>query len=236
MDPGPRARPCGPGKRLNVPGGAPVKHFINEELGAANVLKVGVDPDIVREFLPLCADASERADFSTVRPSWNSDVRWISPNSAAGFAIFQLAFDRLGIAAHVEPYVDIEKAVRLYSGFLVVRSNCTEPYFHTDWAKTNNEAFTLITPVTDNATGFGMLYKTLTSKIAEYDYKVGEALILGDHFIHSTRPGASDQPVVLLSFTFGTDKMEHWHKIIQTAGYQSKLIRQPDGAFFDLKS
>jgi len=212
-----------------------MKHFINEEMGAANVLKVAVDPDIVREFLPLSADLSRRPDFYSAHPPWNSDVRWISPRTEAGFAIFQLAFDRLGIAAHVEPFVDIEKAVRLYSGFLVVRSNCTEPDFHTDWVHANNEAFTLITPVTSNAAGFGMLYKKLTGTIAEYDYRIGEALILGDHFIHSTKPGVSDEPVVLLSFTFGTDKMEHWDKILQTAGYQSKLIRQPDGAFLELK-
>jgi hypothetical protein len=76
-----------------------------------------------------------------------------------------------------------------------------------------------------------MLYKKLNGTIAEYDYTIGEALIFGDHFIHSTKPGASDEPVVLLSFTFGTDKMEHWDKILHTAGYQSNLIRQPDGEF-----
>jgi hypothetical protein len=211
-----------------------VKHFINEELGAANVLRVRVDPAIVREFLPLAMEASDRADFSTVRPQWSSDVRWISPNSPASFTIFQSAFDRLGVAAHVGPYLDLEQEVRLYAGFLVVRSNCSEPTFHVDWVKTNDEAFTLITPVTDNAAEFGLLYKKLTGAIAEYDYTVGEALILGDHFTHSTKPGASDAPVVLLSFAFGTDKMEHWDKIVQTVGYQTRLIRQPDGEFVEL--
>ena len=211
-----------------------MKHFINEGLGAANVLKVAVDPHIVREFLPLSGDALEAAGLSTILPPWKSDVRWISANSPASFAIFQSAFDRLGIAAHVEPFVDVEQEVRLYAGFLVVRSNCTEPTFHVDWDKTNNEAFTMITPVTDNAKDFGILYKKLTGTTAEYDYKVGEALIFGDHFIHSTKPGASDEPVVLLSFTFGTDKMEHWDKILHTAGYQSNLIRQPDGEFIEL--
>jgi hypothetical protein len=32
-------------------------------------------------------------------------------------------------------------------------------------------------------------------------------LIFGDGFLHATKPGQSDEPVVLLSFTFGTDKM-----------------------------
>ena len=90
------------------------------------------------------------------------------------------------------------------------------------------------TPITGNAPGFGLLYKKLTGTIAEYDYKVGEAMIIGDHFIHSTKPGSSDNPTFLLSFTFGTDKMVHWDKILKTAGYQSKLIRQPNGEFMKL--
>jgi hypothetical protein len=211
-----------------------VKHFINDEMGAANVLKVAVDPDIVGEFLSLFADAAGRADFCTVRPRWDSDVRWISPSSPESFAIFQSAFDRLGIAEHVASYLDLDKEVRLYAGFFVVRSNCSKPTFHVDWDKTNNEAFTLITPISDNSQGFGMLYKKLTGTIADYDYKVGEALILGDHFIHSTKPGASDEPVVLLSFAFGTDKMVHWDKIVQTIGYQTRMLRKPDGAFLEL--
>jgi hypothetical protein len=211
-----------------------MKHFLNPDLGAANVLTVDVDPGIVREFLPLSRGLLEEAEFCTIHPPWNSDVRWISPSTAATFEIFQSAFDRLGIASHVRPYVDVEKEVRLYSGFLVVRSHCTEPSFHQDWDNANNEAFTLITPVTGNAAGFGMLYKKITGTTAEYEYKLGEAIILGDHFIHSTKPGSSEEPVVLLSFTFGTDKMVHWDKILRTAGYQSKLIRQPDGEFLIL--
>ena len=164
----------------------------------------------------------------------NCWLRWISPRTVTKFEIFQAAFERLGVGRHVEPYLDLDKGVRLYSGFLVVRSQCTEPSFHQDWDYTNNEAFTLITPVTDNAAGFGMLYKKGTGRTAEYEYRLGEAIVLGDHFIHSTKPGSSKEPVALLSFTFGTDKMVHWDKILRTAGYQSKLIRQPDGEFLTI--
>lgn len=211
-----------------------MKHFLNAEMGAPNVLTLDVDQTIVREFLPLCGGAFDEADYCTIHPPWSSDVRWISPRTEAAFERFQSAFDRLGIASHVRPYLDLDKEVRLYSGFLVVRSHCTEPSFHRDWDGANNEAFTMITPITDNATGFGMLYKKATGTTAEYDYRIGEAIILGDHFIHSTRPGSSEEPVVLLSFTFGTDKMAHWAKILRTAGHQSRLIRQPDGEFLVL--
>ena len=211
-----------------------MRHFLNHELLAPNVTTVAVDHAIVEEFAPLAAQDLPPMDFCVTRPPWHSDMRWISPNTAEGYGRFESAFWRLGIAPHVEPYLDLEREVRLYAGFLVVRSSCEEADFHLDWEQTNNEAFTLITPVSSNAAGFGLLYRKLDGEIGEYEYKPGEAIILGDHFAHSTKPGRSEEPVVLLSFTFGTDKMDHWDKIFRTAGYQSKLVRRPDGQFVTL--
>lgn len=208
-----------------------MKHWINSALAAPNAMTVAVDPAIVGEFLPLVAGPRDDADYFSTHPPWNSDVQWISPRRIAVFEQFQSAFDRLGIAEHVREYLDLEQAVRLYSGFLVVRSACSAADFHLDWETTNNEAFTLLTPITANAAGFGLLYRTVKGGIGEYDYKPGEALILGDHFSHSTKPGSSPEPVALLSFTFGTDKMEHWPKIEPTAGYQGSLLRRPDGEY-----
>jgi hypothetical protein len=89
----------------------------------------------------------------------------------------------------------------------------------------------LLTPITDNSAGFGLLYKSLDGTVHEYDYKVGEAVIMGDGFIHSTRPGKSAEPVVLLSFAFGTDKMVHWKKIAHTVAKQGRMVRLPNGEF-----
>ena len=208
-----------------------MKHFLNNELIAPNVLTAAIDQEIAEEFLPLAQSATVDPSFADVRPPWSSDIRWISAAVPEAFERFEDAFKRIGIAALVEPYLDIEREVRLYAGFLVLRSFCEKPNFHFDWDRTNNEAFTLITPVSKNAKGFGLLYRKLNGSIGEYDYKMGEALVFGDQFIHSTKPGRSSEPVVLLSFTFGTDKMEHWGKISCTAGYQSRLVRQPNGNF-----
>jgi hypothetical protein len=60
---------------------------------------------------------------------------------------------------------------------------------------------------------------------------VGEAVIFGDKFLHSTKPAQSERPVILLSFTFGTDKMKHWPKIWESIGTQSNLVRLPNGTF-----
>lgn len=211
-----------------------MRHFLNESLLAPNVMTVPVDYGTVQELAPLASPSLPKAEYCIARPPWRSDVRWVSPRSVDGYRRFESVFSRLGVARHVADYLDLDKEVRLYAGFLVVRSECEEADFHVDWKRTNNEAFTLITPVSDNAAGFGLVYRKLNGDIGEYDYRPGEAIILGDHFAHSTKPGRSDEPVVLLSFTFGTDKMEHWEKIYRTAGYQSALVRLPNGEFLTL--
>ena len=149
-----------------------------------------------------------------MRPPWESDIQWISASSPEAFERFENAFMKLGVAAHVAPYLDLDREVRLYAGFLVTRRSCSKPNFHLDWERTNNEAFTLITPVSAYSTGFStLLHPKLNGEIGEYYYIPGEAIIFGDHFSHSTKPGETDEPVALLSFTFGTDKMVHWDKI-----------------------
>jgi hypothetical protein len=197
-------------------------------------MTVPVDFGTIQELAPLASLSLPKTEYCIARPPWRSDVRWVSPRSIDGYRRFESVFSRLAVARHVADYLDLDKEVRLYAGFLVIRSECEEADFHVDWERTNNEAFTLITPVSDNATGFGLVYRKLNGDIGEYDYRPGEAIILGDHFAHSTKPGRSDEPVVLLSFTFGTDKMEHWERIHRTAGYQSALVRLPNGEFLTL--
>jgi hypothetical protein len=168
--------------------------------------------------------------YCSLNPKWNSDIRWISATSRAGFDQFQSAFDRLDLAAHVRDYLDIDREVRLYAGFLHTRSECTGENFHVDWMLTNNEAFTMLAPIA-GAEGQCLLYKKLTGEVARYDYKQGEAIIFGVHFEHSTPVGSWTPPFPLLVFNFGTDKMAHWDKVKKTTATQCQLIRRPDGEF-----
>lgn len=196
---------------------------------ALNVMTFPVACAVVDEFSSL----PEAGKFSRISPSkdWNSDIQWISAADETTFELFQSAFDRMGIATTAEPYLDIQTAVRLYAGFLVVRSRCTEAHFHVDWSDTNNEAFTFMTPVRGNPSNFGLLYKRLDDAVGEYRYTIGEGIAFGDKFQHSTQPGESEEPVVLLCFVYGSDKMEHWSKINRTVGTQVTHLRQPDGRF-----
>jgi hypothetical protein len=204
---------------------------MNFEMGALNVTTMPVDRDIVSRFARLAEPAPAAHGFSVLRPKWNSDIQWISASTPETFAQFQSAFDELGVAARVAPHLDLDIAPRLYAGFVLVRTKCTDTDFHFDWIDTGNAAFTLITPMDDRIRGFGLLYEKVTGAIGEYDYSPGEAVIFGEKFLHSTKPGQSDAPVAMLCFQFGTDKMDNWDKILATAGYQSLLIQQPDGAF-----
>ena len=212
-----------------------MKHFMNFEMGAPNVMTIPVDTEVVRRFQPLASSQLAPDEYAIVSPPWHSDIKWISPNCAATFATFEAAFDRLGIAAHVARYLDLEERPRLYNGFLLVRTTCSDTNFHVDWADAGNEAFTFIAPLDDRARGFGLVYEKVNGTIGEYDYRPGEGILFGDKFVHSTKPGHSDQPVALLCFQFGTDKMKYWNKIMETAGYQSLYIQQPDGRFARLK-
>lgn len=206
-----------------------MKHFLDAELKALNAKTIPVDASIVAEFahpdrLP--------GRFVTVTGgrTWNSDVQWITSEDEEAFGTFESAFERLGIAAHFAPYLDIEREVRLFTGTVIIRSRCTEPYFHADWTKLNNEAFTFMTPITANAENFGLLYKTVKGDVGDYAYRPGEAIVFGDNFVHSTKPGQSDEPVMLLNFEFGTDRMEHWDAI-KAHRPATPLMRCPDGTF-----
>jgi hypothetical protein len=205
-----------------------MSHFLNREMLAPNVMTVSVDPRIVAEFAAI--DAADPG-FAAVSPNWQSDMVWVSAANEETFGVFQCAFDRLALAAHAKPYLDLDRAARLYAGFLVVRSRCAKPDFHVDWVKTGNQAFTAMTPVSGAVPGFGLLYEKLTGDIGDYDYRTGEAIMFGDNFRHSTKPGSSIAPVVLLCFEFGTDKMEYWERISRTVGHQTGLLKRPDGEF-----
>jgi hypothetical protein len=206
-----------------------MKQFVNAELSAPNAKTIPLDSAIIAEFTDPHTLPGKLISVAPDRDRWNSDIEWISPDDETGFAFFESAFERLGIPGHAAPYLDIDREVRLYIGFLVARSRCAKPYFHTDWKQLNNEAFTVLTPVSANAEKFGLLYGKLNGQIGDYDYRRGEGILFGDDFVHSTKPGRSDEPVVLLCFQFGSDKMEYWPAILPQLETQATQVKRPDG-------
>lgn len=102
--------------------------------------------------------------------------------------------------------------------------------WHKDFCDGAN-AYTLITPLfeLDHAHG-NLMYKDILSNIKNYKYKMNEAVVFGDGFEHVTELYAkTDKLRVMLSFTFGTDKIECWDTLKETIGEQSNYMILPCG-------
>ena len=196
-------------------------------LNFADAMLVPVDPGPVAELVARLDLGG--GGIGEIRPKWNSDLVWLSAANAQQFDLFEQAFEALGVADHVRDRLDLAERPHLYSGFLLRRSRCELPDFHTDWRQCDGQAFTFITAVSDARDGFGLLYRDADGRIASYDYRPDQGIMFGDDFSHSTRPGVSEQPVTLLCFEFGSDKMRYWKQIYSCIAGQSVLVKRPDG-------
>ena len=204
------------------------QQFINNILKAPNVLTIRFDFDLIKHLI----EEINKDDLHTYSPSWNSDIKWISNNSFRSYGVFNECFNKLQLARIFQQFVEHEKKIILYSGFFVSRSTCSEFTFHHDWIKkSQNNAFTLITPLIHPKDGINLIYKDVDGKASKYKYEFGKGLVFGSHFLHSTEVGSSTSPSILLSMTFGTDKMNLWEPISKTALYQGNLVRLPNGNF-----
>ena len=219
------------------------KEFINPHFLAPNVLEIDVAPDIAESLLPLVeALRAVKLNSGPVEigghqfdvscpDGWNSDIRWISQGDLAAYGFFEDLFERSWIIDQTAQYIDHDKRLRFYSGFFVTRSFCHEPLLHHDWVDARNDAFNVMIPISDNCADMGVVYRDLRGQLREYQYRPGKALLIGDRFFHSTAAGRTEQPTVLLSFCFGTDRMDRWDALAQTAARQGRYYRRPDGEF-----
>ena len=126
---------------------------------------------------------------------------------------------------------------------------CERPNFHVDYVAACG--CNALTPITledfDETEAFQLLYNEASEAMEaaeateaagatttrRYVYRRGKALVFGSGFRHSTEPGRSrdpSRPHAYLSFTFGTDRPEHWPMISQTIDSQSRVLARPDGA------
>ncbi|MEZ0368098.1 MAG: hypothetical protein ACAI44_03315 [Candidatus Sericytochromatia bacterium] len=155
---------------------------------------------------------------------------WLSNNTARTFALFRRFFDRLGITADLRQLVDFRRQIVMYSGFFVIGNRAEEEMWHFDYRPGAN-AYTLITPLFALASGHGqLLYKDRDGQSRSYHYRLGEAIVFGEGFLHSTEPYQPvAEPRVLVSMTFGTDKWDYWEILSQNIQEQSNYFIQPCG-------
>lgn len=155
---------------------------------------------------------------------------WISANTSKTYQIYKKFFDALDIEEDIKSLVDYDKKIVMYAGFLVIGNRATEHAWHVDYDIFAN-GYTLLTPLYELDQSHGnLLYKTNDAKIEIYPYKLREAIIFGHSFIHSTELyNRTNQMRILISITFGTDKLKYWNSLKKTIESQSKYLVLPCG-------
>ena len=155
---------------------------------------------------------------------------WISNNNNHTYKLFKSFMDELDIMDEIKTLVDYDKQIQVYCGFFVVGKGMDRETWHKDYRDGAN-AYTLITPLFELGRSHGnLMYKDEASNIKIYEYKMNEAIIFGDGFEHATQPYAkTDELRVMLSLTFGTDKIEYWDTLKETIGDQSNYMILPCG-------
>lgn len=220
---------------------------VNPQLRAHNVHEVSVDPamiDAARTFYQqhIAARLAEHGGFASSnglafyvkRPEgWSSDIGWYSADNEKAYRHFETEFFRtLPLADPFHRLVDIDRGLRMYCPFFVVRSRCDRTRFHRDYGwNMGTNAYTLMTPLEDMASvpDGHLAYLDTWGRRRIYRYRKGTAVILGAGFTHGTQPVASGPPRAFLCFTFGSDKDQYWPVVKKTIGHQSRMICRPDG-------
>lgn len=143
---------------------------------------------------------------------------WICNNNQKTYEIFKRFFDNLKIQDEIMELVDFDENIIMYSGFFVVSNHSDTSLWHYDYYP-NSNAYTLITPLfKPEKTHGGLQYESLNNQVKIYKYKMQEAIIFGEGFMHSTEPyDYSDKFRIMVSITFGTDKVKYWKFIKKTA-------------------
>ncbi len=226
---------------LHVPG---QPRFLNAALMAPNVFECDMPDAIIDELAPLAIETrrmeekgarytlSNGVRLYNERPSgWSSDICWLSHADEPAYDWFEDVFHRSGVGPMIAPFVPHDREIRLYAGFFVTRSSCSALNMHCDWLTQDNQAFTLMAPLTANTGGLGLTYESVRNERPTLTYRLGKGIVFGTDFRHSTAIGELDERAVFLCFTFGTDRMEHWPQIARTAAMQCDFLRQPDGTF-----
>jgi len=155
---------------------------------------------------------------------------WLSCNAPDVYGIYRRFFDGLQIETPLKELVDHASSIVMYCGFFVIGDRAPGHLWHTDYFPGAN-AYTLITPLSDLERDHGnLLYKDRIDQVATYRYRLGEAIVLGEQFLHTTEPyNPCERARILVSMTFGTDKLEHWEALKRTVGVQSNYLMLPCG-------
>ncbi len=154
---------------------------------------------------------------------------WLSANQASSFEIYHRLYENLELSRHFKPLLDIKQDLQLYCGFLVIGNQSAQTLWHQDY-RPEAPAYTLLTPLFDLDPGHGHLLYRDGERERVYPYQLGEACFLGGGVAHSTQPYAASAHLrVLVSLTFGSDRLSAWPLIKQNIQNQSRYYYLPCG-------
>jgi hypothetical protein len=155
---------------------------------------------------------------------------WLSADAPETYQIYERFLRGLDFDSDAKRLVDFDQRLIMYAGFLVVSDRAPRSSWHADYFAGAN-GLTLITPLFELDRGHGnLLYRLRGDEVATYRYQLGEALIFGEEFYHCTEPyNSTDRLRVLVSISFGTDKIDHWKVLRETIAGQSRFLILPCG-------
>lgn len=160
----------------------------------------------------------------------SNPLLWFSSNNEDTYQIYKRFLNTLNIEDDIRELVDYNDKIIMYCGFLVIGNQAPNETWHVDYHPGAN-AYTLITPLFELDQNHGnILYRNTQNQIERHSYEVGEALVFGDNFTHTTEKyNRTNKLRIMVSMTFGTDKIEHWDILSTTIETQSLYLMLPCG-------
>jgi len=162
--------------------------------------------------------------------AYGNELAWISNDNAKTYRMFRSCFGALGLAEAMKPLIPHDEKLVMYCGFFIVSHAISRPIWHVDYGP-NANGYTLLAPLFPLEPEHGrLLYRQPGGDPRRYEYEVGKGIVIGDGFLHTTEPYARvETPRVLLSMTFGSDRVADWAALEPTVGRQSNFVVLPCG-------
>lgn len=212
-----------------------------------NAFQFGFDPALLDRLTSIYENVvAPTLDFARLRNGGDHDalhggglrfhvaqyadlLAWVSADDVATYREFHQLFEHLELADAVKPLVDWRKRIVMYNGFYVISDGVKAPAWHVDYCH-GSHAYTLLTPLYELDADHGQLWYRSRGETIRYAYRQGVGVLVGERFMHSTEPFAAlSRPRVLVSLTFGTDRMRYWPALQPSVGSQSTFVVMPCG-------
>jgi hypothetical protein len=156
-------------------------------------------------------------------------LAWVSADDLTTHREFGRLFNQLHLAEAARHLIDSHERVVMYNGFYIVSDGVESPSWHRDYVA-GAQAYTLLTPLYELDAEHGQLWYESGGQTKRYEYRRGVGALLGGGFRHATEPFApTSRPRVLVSLSFGSDRMRYWPALRRTVGIQCPFVVMPCG-------